>query len=1327
MAQIKTEDFSARRGRVVDWLLPKGYADDQQLHSDQRAPGTCTWFLECREYSEWLETRSKVLFCSGDPGVGKTLLTSAVVSNLQQRFRPVPGRPKAGIAYAYFREHTVQSVPEDAVNQGPENLFKSLLGQILADLPDTQDAMPFFAHSWKLYDAHVLHANSRQPSLDDISDAFCKTAAWYDYVYVVLDALDECLAESRRFLSSLADAQTKRDLRIFATCRADTNIPQFHEGTRISRDIRASESDIRGYLKSRIPDLSRDFRGDQDLGQQVIQGITTKSNGSFLLARVYMDILATGTDNPSVLKEKLASFRPAGDGSTALYAAYDGIVDMINGQRSNQDGLAQRVLAAVGFAPLTLTHLQLRHALAITHSTGQLEDESKLHSVAAIISTCRGLLRVTSGGSVHLSHRTVGEYLRTRGEWLQEAHGKMAESCIAYLLFKDFSGGPIMKYQWLEAKELDELVRANLLLRYASSAWPMYLSRASHEVISRLLRRLGEYPDNLRLSFQVHTVARRRLFPKNVTITHIVSFMGSPDFIPVLKRDGCLDRRSKDSTGWTALHWAVCRQDGFAEDMVKKLLGFRFKINAVDEDARTPLSYVAKYGSPELARLLLEKKAKTETGGNSLSPLAQACACGHAKVVQVLLDHGAKVNAKSGPLGQTPLAAAIAGDSEECVAVVLAHPRLKKHGGKYEHGTALHQAAYYNSAGVVKKLLDAGFDVNSRTADNTTPLQAAVAGAHMFTRSKERTQVVKLLLERGADVNAESGQFGTALDAALRTGNMEVEELLRNCGATNWTKEFAPVRRPSVFHASKDPFLWDAIGRYGGHYLASVAVGNDKQIQQHIDMKVGLFKTAIQKKDMRSIRFHTDFSVMAFDALVRQAKHDMEREEAIRNGGQKSRSRMDFLMACIAPIAPILNFIVWRRVPGAARNKSDEAFHATSSAAAKLDLITSAAVRILSDAIEDGDERIVLMLSRSWVDALKNMFTNDVNGNMVQELVTNRAKEFEGFFRDGEMEKANLMAKLALELMSAAIQGSKMNDTGKEREKLAHALSEIWSLTLRNVAENGSNPSESYPQLEAFFQQIKNEIADEIEKGNWSYIRRVAPSCVEVLASLVADNNVRAADMVARLIVEGWQLADDQNMRQVDETLIHELEQEFKDSIKSLSEDSGASLEKTRPWVLAGALFKVLYAAVRCNSAPIKRNISQLILSNLSTLYGNTSPQFATQFLNRMFELVPVWCEADENPVYLLEAGLAVLSAFKETGYYASYSEEDTRRAIVKALSEPSEVLTGLETRVRDVLLAPARRDDAGRIKDIIQQLRGYLGPDGDKILPGMRSELASG
>lgn len=264
----------------MEWLVSKNYADDQKSHSHRRAPGTCRWFLQCHEYDEWLAAKGKgmVLFCSGDAGAGKTLLTSAVIGDLQERFQP-RSDSKVGIAYVYFRVQPVHSAPVDIAGQRPDNLLKNLLGQIVADLPNTEEAMQPFTHSWKLYNTHVLQQSIRQPSLEDIADAFCLTASWYSRIFVALDALDECPDESRQFLSAIAGARSKLDLRVFATARVGTDVPEFDKAIRIPRVVRASEDDIRTYIASRILEITGVIRSDPGLVQEVGDVISTKSSG----------------------------------------------------------------------------------------------------------------------------------------------------------------------------------------------------------------------------------------------------------------------------------------------------------------------------------------------------------------------------------------------------------------------------------------------------------------------------------------------------------------------------------------------------------------------------------------------------------------------------------------------------------------------------------------------------------------------------------------------------------------------------------------------------------------------------------------------------------------------------------------------------------------------------------------------------------------------------------------------------------------------------------------------------------------------------------------
>ena len=106
------------------------------------------------------------------------------------------------------------------------------------------------------------------------------------------------------------------------------------------------------------------------------------------------------------------------------------------------------------------------------------------------------------------------------------------------------------------------------------------------------------------------------------------------------------------------------------------------------------------------------------------TPLLDAAGNGdrNAEMVKLLIEHGAKVNVKSG-------------DSVELV----------KNGAiQLGHLTPLHFAAQANFE-ATEALLKAGTDVNAKDVRNATPLVFAVA------TDRPDPKIVKLLLDKGAD------------------------------------------------------------------------------------------------------------------------------------------------------------------------------------------------------------------------------------------------------------------------------------------------------------------------------------------------------------------------------------------------------------------------------------------------------------------------------------------------------------------------------------------------------------------------------------------------
>jgi len=67
---------SDEHAKIMRWLSPLEPSNRHQSVRTSRFAGVGDWLLESREFREWREGEADkaVLFCSGNPGVGKTYL-----------------------------------------------------------------------------------------------------------------------------------------------------------------------------------------------------------------------------------------------------------------------------------------------------------------------------------------------------------------------------------------------------------------------------------------------------------------------------------------------------------------------------------------------------------------------------------------------------------------------------------------------------------------------------------------------------------------------------------------------------------------------------------------------------------------------------------------------------------------------------------------------------------------------------------------------------------------------------------------------------------------------------------------------------------------------------------------------------------------------------------------------------------------------------------------------------------------------------------------------------------------------------------------------------
>lgn len=202
-------------------------------------------------------------------------------------------------------------------------------------------------------------------------------------------------------------------------------------------------------------------------------------------------------------------------------------------------------------------------------------------------------------------------------------------------------------------------------------------------------------------------------------------------------------------------------------------------LTRADEDSRTPLHWACAGGNAPVVHFLLEQegvKAKclNKADESGLTPFLSAVAGGHMDLMPLLIEHGAKVNARS-EQGATALHM----HKGRAALIEALLPHVKDINAIDELGvTPLHRAAgpgYYDAC---RLLLAAGARVNAQDAAGATPLH--------YAAEEGRPEVVTLLLENGARVDVRDNEGHRAMDVVPKgDAGLRVIAALRAAGTTS--------------------------------------------------------------------------------------------------------------------------------------------------------------------------------------------------------------------------------------------------------------------------------------------------------------------------------------------------------------------------------------------------------------------------------------------------------------------------------------------------------------------------------------------------------------
>lgn len=457
-------------------------------------------------------------------------------------------------------------------------------------------------------------------------------------------------------------------------------------------------------------------------------------------------------------------------------ATYDEAMERIQHQGVDDAQLANRVLSWICSARRHLTTNELRVALAVQPGTTSMEENAQ-YDDQLLIEVCAGLVTVESEGSIiRLVHYTTQEYFeQRRHSTFPTAETDIAIACLTYLCYDDYDTTVREDCPCCRAWDSDEddprnQTRNRLLQDYASNYWGEHAREGWIPEVEKLTLAFLDQGEKVALSADFikfsevlpsHLLDYREEFPDRGILVKNIAFWISAYF----ELEKIFD---------------FFRVKGFNVDVKIGFCIHQIKFGGI---GFTLLHYFAHMGHTKMVQLLLDNGASVDARvehpklihsyGHNLTPLMSAANEGHVTIVQLLLDNGADIEAKT-EFDDTALLLAVQQGYETIVELLLRNGARSD--GETPNGMrALRNGAIDGNIRIVQLLLKQCPNIQVRDSSGDSMLHVAAWNGQL--------EMARYLLEQGADLEARNGRGETPLHRGLCSKRLETVQYLLEQGA----------------------------------------------------------------------------------------------------------------------------------------------------------------------------------------------------------------------------------------------------------------------------------------------------------------------------------------------------------------------------------------------------------------------------------------------------------------------------------------------------------------------------------------------------------------
>ncbi|PCD34690.1 hypothetical protein AU210_007287 [Fusarium oxysporum f. sp. radicis-cucumerinum] len=345
-----------------------------------------SWVLQHDAYNKLDDSSSRVLWISGEPGKGKTMLLCGIIDELKKSLRPV----------SYF---FCQVTDEDLSNDTA--VMRGLIYVLLDQQPSLiSEVRPYYD---KRKDKLFSGKNSNV-LLSEILTKLLQDPSMQNAVLVV-DALDECKSGRDRLITLIGDLSRSCSARWIISSR---NWPEIARGLRDTKGLVPLELEnntelvagaVQAYIQTRVDHLGKNWDNDTHLKREVFDYMVSRADNTFLWVALVCESLSDSRTSKRLVLEELKRF-PEGL-NDLFYTMMDKIV------ASQEADRLKSILATACIAYRPLTSKEMINL--VESMTGYDETDVK-----DAIESCACFLAYRDG-VIFFVHQSAKEFLLDRG------------------------------------------------------------------------------------------------------------------------------------------------------------------------------------------------------------------------------------------------------------------------------------------------------------------------------------------------------------------------------------------------------------------------------------------------------------------------------------------------------------------------------------------------------------------------------------------------------------------------------------------------------------------------------------------------------------------------------------------------------------------------------------------------------------------------------------------------------------------------------------------------------------------------------------------------